>query len=178
MIATLLCATSLSLTAPSDAATITLDGTVTVEKFERSGYFNMGLAPSTTFRFDGFAPGQRYDVETGFQWKRRHVRLSVGAEAHLLHFYGRRKPAGGVDAMITASYRMLYIRGGLGTMANLPATRDLDRGLPAVGGVIGVGLQTWGDHVGGRIGVDYDFRVDTAGRPIQTVLLSLRIMFG
>lgn len=164
--------------APETSPTITLDGTVDIVKFERGGYFSMGVAPATTFHFDGFSPGLRYDVETGFMWTRRHVRLSVGADAHLLQYYGRKRPAGGVDAMITASYRMFYVRGGLGTMANLPATRDIHRSRAAVGGVVGVGLQTWGDHVGGRIGVDYDFRVDTDGRPIQSVFLTLRVMFG
>ena len=148
------------------------------ESFERGGYFTMGVAPAATMYRNGFAPALRYDVESGFSWTRRHVRLTVGADAHLLQYFGRKKPAGGVDAMLSASYRMVYVRAGLGVMAGMPATRVLDDALPAIGGVVGIGLQTWGDHAGGRIGVDYDFRVDTAGRPIQTFLLSLRIAFG
>jgi hypothetical protein len=146
--------------------------------FERGGYFTMGLAPATTLYRNGFAPALRYDAETGFMWTRRHTRLSVGADAHLLQYFGRKKPAGGVDAVLTMSWRQVYVRGGLGVMAGMPATRDLRDTRPAVGGVVGIGLQTWRENVGGRIGVDYDFRVDTAGRPIQTVLLTLRIAFG
>lgn len=164
------------LAAPPETATTPT--VVERESFDRSGYFTMGLAPAMTLYRDGFAPALRYDAETGFAWTRRHVRLTVGADAHILQYFGRKKPAGGVDAMISASYRWVYVRGGLGVMAGLPATRVLHDARPAVGGVVGVGLQTWGDHVGGRIGVDYDLRVDTAGRPIQTFLLSLRIMFG
>lgn len=146
--------------------------------FERGPYFAMGVAPAVTLYRNGFAPALRYDAETGFAWTRRHLRLSVGADAHLLQYFGRKKPAGGVDAMLTASYRFMYVRAGLGVMAGLPATRMLDDTRPAVGGVVGIGLQTWREHVGGRIGVDYDLRVDTAGRPIQTFLLTLRIAFG
>jgi hypothetical protein len=145
----------------------------TVEKaplFERGGYWTMGLAPATTLYRNGFAPALRYDAETGFMWTRRHTRLSVGADAHLLQYFGRKKPAGGVDAVLTMSWRQVYVRGGLGVMAGMPATRDLRDARPAVGGVVGIGLQTWRGNVGGRIGVDYDFRVDTAGRLIQTVL--------
>ena len=148
------------------------------ERFERGGYFAMGTAPAMTLYRDGFAPALRYDVETGFSWTRRHVRLTIGADAHLLQYFGRKRPAGGLDAMITGSYRMVYVRGGLGVMAGMPATRVLDDARPAVGGVVGIGLQTFGDHIGGRIGVDYDLRVDTAGRPVQTFMLSLRGMFG
>jgi len=146
--------------------------------FARGGYFTMGLAPATTMYKNGFAPALRYDAETGFMWTRRHVRLSIGADAHILQYFGRKRPAGGVDAMLTMSWRAVYVRGGLGVMAGMPATRNLNDARPAVGGVIGIGLQTWRSNLGGRIGVDYDFRVDTMGRPIQTVLLTLRIAFG
>ncbi len=166
------------LTFASPTETTTIDAAPKRESFERGGYFTMGVAPAATMYRNGFAPALRYDVESGFSWTRRHVRLTVGADAHLLQYFGRKKLAGGVDAMLTTSYRMVYVRAGLGVMAGMPATRVLDDALPAIGGVVGIGLQTWGDHVGGRIGVDYDFRVDTAGRPIQTFLLSLRITFG
>lgn len=166
------------LAAPETQPTVTLDGVIEIDTFRRGGYANFGVAPAVTLRMDGFSPGLRYDFETGFMWTRRHTRVSVGAEAHILHYYGRKRPAGGVDAVITGSWRMFYIRGGLGTMANMPATRDLDRYRATVGGVIGAGVQTWGDHVGGRLGVDYDFRVDTEGQRIQSVLLTLRVMFG
>jgi hypothetical protein len=167
---------SLVLLALSEPPTI--DTTEREPFFDRGAYFTMGLAPATTMYRNGFAPALRYDAETGFMWTRRHVRLSVGADAHLLQYFGRKKPAFGVDAVVTMAWRQLYVRGGLGVMTGMPATRDLHDTLPAVGGVVGIGLQTWRGDVGGRIGVDYDFRVDTAGRPIQTVLLTLRIAFG
>jgi len=146
--------------------------------WERSGYFGFGVAPSVTLFRDGFAPGLRYDLETGFSWERRRLRILVGAEGHLQQFFGRKKVGGGVDGVVTLGWHWAYVRAGLGTVAGIPATRDLDDARPAVGGIVGIGLQTHDDHVAGRIGVDYDLRIDTLGRPIQTVLLVLRVSFG
>ena len=159
----------LSSTPPTPAPELTWD---------RSGYFGFGVAPSVILRRDGFAPGMRYDLETGFSWQKRKARVLVGAEGHLVQIYGRKKVGGGVDGVVTLAYGPVYVRAGVGTMAGIPATRDLDDALPAVGGVLGLGLQTQRKHVAGRIGVDYDYRIDTAGRPIQTVLLILRVSFG
>ena len=104
--------------------------------------------------------------------------VAVGAEGHLVQLFGRKKVGGGVDGVVTAGWGPVYVRAGLGTMAGLPATRDLDDVRPAVGGLVGIGLQTHHDHIAGRIGIDYDYRIDTAGRSIQTVLLILRVSFG
>jgi hypothetical protein len=147
-------------------------------RWERGGYFGFGVAPSVILRRDGFSPGLRYDLETGFSWQREKVRVLVGAEGHLVQLFGRKKVGGGVDGVVTAAWGPVYVRAGLGTMAGVPATRDLDDALPSVGGLIGIGLQTHRDHIAGRIGLDYDYRIDTAGRSIQTVLLVLRVSFG
>ena len=147
-------------------------------KWDRTGYGLFGIAPMAVMRPDGFTPGLRYDFETGFAFTKKRVRLSVGPDFHLVQYFGRKKPALGVDAMLTGSWGPLYVRGGLGVMSGIAATRDLHDMRPGVGGVVGVGLQTLRDHVGGRVGVDYDFRMDTAGRPVQTVMISLRVFFG
>ena len=147
-------------------------------KWERGGYFGFGVAPSVILRRDGFAPGLRYDLETGVSWQRHKVLVAVGAEGHVVQLFGRKKVGGGVDGVVTAGWGPVYVRAGLGTMAGLPATRDLDDVRPAVGGLVGIGLQTHHDHIAGRIGIDYDYRIDTAGRSIQTVLLILRVSFG
>lgn len=147
-------------------------------KWDRTFYGAFGFAPASVMRSDSFTPALRYDFETGFAFTRKRVRFSVGPDFHLVQYFGRKKPAMGVDAMFTGSYGPVYIRGGLGVMSGLAATRDLRDLRPGVGGVVGIGLQSLREHVGGRVGVDYDFRMDTAGRPVQTVLISLRIFFG
>lgn len=147
-------------------------------KWDRTFYGAFGFAPASVMRSDSFTPALRYDFETGFAFTRKRVRFSVGPDFHLVQYFGRKKPAMGVDAMFTGSYGPVYIRGGLGVMSGLAATRDLRDMRPGVGGVVGIGLQSLREHVGGRVGVDYDFRMDTAGRPVQTVMISLRIFFG
>jgi hypothetical protein len=147
-------------------------------KWERSGYGLFGVAPMAVMRSDSFSPGLRFDFETGFAFTRKRVRFSVGPELHVVQYFGRKKPALGLDAMFTGSWGPVYLRAGLGVMSGLAGTRNLNDMRPGVGGVVGIGLQTLRDHVGGRVGVDYDFRMDTAGRPVQTVLISLRIFFG
>lgn len=147
-------------------------------KWDRTFYGAFGFAPASVMRGDSFSPALRYDFETGFAFTRKRVRLSVGPDFHIVQYFGRKKPAMGVDAMLTGSWGPVYIRGGLGVMSGLAATRDLRDMRPGVGGVVGIGLQSLREHVGGRIGVDYDFRMDTAGRPVQTVMISLRIFFG
>ncbi|HET6582009.1 MAG TPA: hypothetical protein VFG69_01155 [Nannocystaceae bacterium] len=161
---------------PEPAATPT--PTPEAPRWERGGYFGLGVAPSVILRRDGFAPGLRYDLETGFSWQRRKVLVAIGVEGHLVQLYARKKVGGGVDGVATIGWGPVYVRAGLGTMAGIPATRDLDDARPSVGGLLGIGLQTHRDHIAGRIGVDYDYRIDTAGRPIQTVLLVLRVSFG
>lgn len=149
--------------------------------FSRSGYFIMGSSPMVSMYGNGFAPGIRYDVESGFAFRHGNLRLMFGANPKLVQYFGRKRPAGGLDGVVTASWRAVYIRAGAGVMANLPSGprgAELARVLPAVGGVAGIGLQTMRDHVGGRMGVDYDFRVDTTGTRIQTVMFTLQLWFG
>jgi hypothetical protein len=147
-------------------------------RWERSGYGLFGVAPMSVMRSDSFTPGLRFDFETGFAFTRKRVRFSVGPDLHLVQYFGRKQPALGIDAMFTGSWGPVYARAGVGVMTRLAATRQLEDALPGVGGVVGIGLQTLRDHVGGRVGVDFDFRMDTAGRPVQTVMISLRLFFG
>jgi hypothetical protein len=147
-------------------------------RWDRTGYGLFGVAPMSVMRSDSFTPGLRFDFETGFAFTRKRVRFSVGPDLHLVQYFGRKKPALGIDAMFTGSWGPVYARAGVGVMSGLAATRDLEDMRPGVGGVVGIGLQTLRDHVGGRVGVDFDFRMDTAGRPVQTVMVSLRLFFG
>lgn len=162
------------LVPPAQPAPVVPEG----PKWERTGYGLFGVAPMSVMRSDSFSPGLRYDFETGFAFTRKRMRFSVGPDFHLVQYFGRKKPALGLDAMVTGSWGPIYVRGGLGVMTGLAATRNLNDMRPGVGGVVGIGLQTLRDHVGGRVGVDYDFRMDTAGRPVQTVMISLRLFFG
>ncbi|MFO0636634.1 MAG: hypothetical protein U0168_27700 [Nannocystaceae bacterium] len=146
--------------------------------FDRTGYFIMGSSPMVSMWGTGFSPGIRYDAETGFAFTRKHVRIAFGANPKLVQYFGRKRPGGGLDGVVTASWRSVYVRAGVGVMAGLPTRPDLRRVLPAVGGVAGIGVQTMRDHVGGRFGVDYDLLVDTAGIPIHTVMLTLQLWFG
>jgi hypothetical protein len=102
----------------------------------------------------------------------------VGAEPRVHQVFGRAKPGGGVDGMVTVSHGPIYARLGAGVVAGIPGSIRPDDALPAMGGLFGVGLQGGGRHVKGRIGVDYDVRLDTGMRVNQTVLLTLRFMFG
>ncbi|MCA9708379.1 MAG: hypothetical protein KDK70_21195 [Myxococcales bacterium] len=141
-------------------------------------YFSTGLAPMSTLHVEGFHPGVRYDVETGLAWKRGRARIYVGPDLHLLQYFGRKKPGFGVDAMMTLSLRHVYARVGAGTATGIPAYRDVHQTRPMMGGVVGGGLVGRLDEVEGRIGVDYDVRIDTTGRVAQTVLVTMRLTFG
>lgn len=148
------------------------------EPWSRGVDFGFGLAPGAVVHRDGFAPLLRYDVELGLRWTSGRRRISVGADAKLVQVFDRKRVGGGVDAMLTAGWGPAYVRGGLGVMTGLPATRVLGDARPAIGGLVGIGLASYRDHFGGRIGVDYDLRLDSAGRPIQSVFISLRFEFG
>ncbi len=141
-------------------------------------YMSLGLAPMSTLHAQGFHPGIRYDVETGMAWERGKARLWVGPDFHILQYYGRKKPGFGVDAMMTFSVKHLYARVGAGTAMGIPARPDLGDARPMMGGLVGAGLVGRLDDVEGRIGVDYDVRIDTTGRVAQTVLVAMRLSFG
>lgn len=165
---------------PADADVSSTD---TVEEEEprwsSEGFYSaMGVAPTMTVYPIGFNAGLRYDLEIGMHWRRRRTTLFVGADAKVLQSFGRKRPGGGVDAVFTASRGALYGRVGLGAMTGIPNSPDVNRYAPAVGGLVGFGLQGRHGDVVGRLGVDYDVRLDNTGRVNQTVMLSLRIVFG
>lgn len=141
-------------------------------------YFVMTTAPVATMRIDGFSPGIRYAAEFGLHWRHRRTTVQVGAEGKVHQVFGRKRPGGGLDGVVTLSRGPVYGRLGAGVMTGVPMSRHLHDAPPTIGGLAGVGLQGGGRNVIGRIGVDYDVRVDTLGRTNQTVLLNLGLMFG
>jgi hypothetical protein len=141
-------------------------------------YAALGVAPATTFYVQGFNPALRYDYELGMHWVRGRTAVFVGADAHLLQYFGRKKPGGGVDGVLTLSRGPVYGRVGAGVMAGIPRGPDLADASPSLGGVVGLGLQGRAGNLVGRVGVDYDVRVDAFGQVNQTVLLTLRFVFG
>lgn len=141
-------------------------------------YFVMTTAPAATMRIDGFSPGIRYAAELGLHWRRNRMTVQVGAQGKVHQVFGRGRPGGGLDGVVTLSRGPVYARLGAGVMTGIPMSRDLLDAPPTIGGLAGIGLQGGGRNVIGRIGVDYDVRVDTLGRTNQTVLLELGLMFG
>jgi hypothetical protein len=141
-------------------------------------YFVMTTAPAATMRIDGFSAGIRYAAELGLHWRRGRTTVQVGAQGKVHQVFGRTRPGGGLDGVLTVSRGPVYARVGAGVMTGIPMSRDLLDAPPAIGGLAGIGLQGGGRNVIGRIGVDYDVRVDTLGRTNQTVLLELGLMFG
>lgn len=141
-------------------------------------HFSLGLAPMSTLHLQGFHPGVRYDIETGMVWQRGRVKISVGPDLHISQYYGRKKPGFGVDAMATLSLRHVYVRAGAGTATGIPARRDVNDTRPMMGGLVGGGFVGRIKGVEGRIGLDYDVRIDTTGRVAQTVLVAMRLSFG
>ncbi|MCX4241177.1 hypothetical protein OEB96_11175 [Paraliomyxa miuraensis] len=147
-------------------------------KWDGGLHFSLGLAPMSTLHAQGFHPGVRWDIETGMAWRRGRMKISVGPDIHILQYYGRRKPGFGVDAMATLSLRHVYVRVGAGTATGIPARLDIDDVRPMMGGLVGGGFVGRIKDVEGRIGLDYDVRMDTTGRVAQTVLVAMRLSFG
>lgn len=141
-------------------------------------HFSLGLSPMSTLHAQGFHPGIRYDIGTGMAWQRGRVRLAIGPEFHILQYFGRKKPGFGVDAMATVSMKHVYARVGAGTASGIPARRDIQDARPMMGGLIGGGFVGRIDEIEGRIGLDYDVRMDTTGRVAQTVIVAMQISFG
>jgi hypothetical protein len=141
-------------------------------------YTVMGVAPTSTLYFDGFNPALRYDFELGMHWVRRKTAIFVGADGRVLQYFGRKAPGGGLDGVLTVSQGPVYGRIGAGVVTGVPGTRDVRDALPAMGGLAGIGLQGRAGGVVGRIGIDYDVRLDTSGRVNQSVMLTLRLVFG
>jgi hypothetical protein len=155
-----------------------LDSTTAMRWRSQGVYSAFGLAPAFTFYVAGFNPALRYDFELGMHWVRGRNALFVGAEGHILQYFGRRAPGGGADGVLTFSHGPVYGRMGAGVMAGIPRSPDLRDAPPAIGGLVGVGLQGRSGNLVGRVGIDYDVRVDTFGHVNQTVLLTLRFVFG
>jgi hypothetical protein len=141
-------------------------------------YFAMGASPTTSMRIDGFSPGIRYAAEFGLHWRRGRTVVLMGGEGKVHQILGRKPPGGGLDGVVTLSHRFIYARLGAGVMSGVPMSRDPLDAPPAIGGLVGAGLQGGGHRVVGRIGIDYDVRVDTTGRFNQTVLVNLCLVFG
>ncbi len=152
--------------------------TDTIPAWESTPFISFGVAPMSTLHIEGFHPGIRYDIEAGLAWERGRTRIWVGPDFHISQYFGRKKPGYGLDAVMTMSFKHVYGRVGAGTVARVPARIDVHQTRPMMGGVIGGGLVGRLDDVEGRIGVDYDVRIDTTGRVAQTVLLTMRLSFG
>jgi hypothetical protein len=155
------------------------EGTPPSTRWRGGPYFTFGIAPMVTMDVHAHAhPGLRYDMETGLAWQRGRARAYFGADMRIMQYFGRKKPGFGVDAMTTVSLRHVYARAGVGVVSGIPAGPDVSDTRPMLGGLVGGGLVGRLDKVEGRLGVDYDLRVDTTGRVAQTVLLALRLTFG
>lgn len=140
-----------------------------------SGYMGFGVLPGMTLHARGFHPMTRFEMEAGgtLEHGHRDLALSFGVAAVIQPYYGRKALSGGADVTSTLLVGPVYLRTGLGAIGGLPTGHRLDRILPAVGGVVGVGLSL-GRAPMIRIGVDYDLRVNTQLQPIQTVMVAFR----
>lgn len=148
-------------------------------KWRGGPYLTLGFAPMATMNINaGFHPGLRYDMEAGLAWKRGRMRVYFGPDFHIMQYFGRKKPGFGVDAMTTFTLRHVYARMGAGASMGMPAGTSVSDTRPMVGGILGAGLVGRLDDVEGRLGVDYDVRMDTTGRVAQTVLITMRLTFG
>lgn len=147
-------------------------------KWDGGMHFSFGLAPMSTLTSEGFHPGVRWDVEMGMAWRRGRTKISVGPDLHILQYYGRKKPGFGVDAMTTLSLQHVYVRMGAGTAMGIPTRLDINDTRPMMGGLVGAGVVGRVNKVEGRLGVDYDVRIDTTGRVAQTVMVAMRLSFG
>lgn len=140
-----------------------------------SGYIGLGILPGMTLHARGFHPMTRLEMEFGgtLEHSYRDLALSFGVAMQVQPYYGRKALSGGADVTSTLLLGPFYLRTGLGAVGGLPTGHRLDKGLPAVGGVVGVGLAL-GREPMIRIGVDYDLRINTRLEPIHTVMVAFR----
>jgi hypothetical protein len=140
-----------------------------------SGYIGLGVAPGMTLHARGFHPMTRFEMEFGgtLEHRYRDLALSFGVALQMQPYYGRKAPSGGADVTSTLLLGPVYLRTGLGAVGGLPTGHRLSQTLPAVGGVVGVGLSL-GREPMVRIGVDYDLRINTRLEPIHTVMIAFR----
>jgi hypothetical protein len=140
-----------------------------------SGYFGLGIAPGMTLHRHGFHPMTRFEMEFGGTLEHRHrdLALSFGVALQMQPYYGRKAPSGGADITSTLLLGPVYLRTGIGAVGGLPRGHVLHETLPAVGGVVGIGLSL-GREPMVRIGVDYDLRINTKLEPVHTVMVAFR----
>jgi hypothetical protein len=140
-----------------------------------SGYIGLGIAPGMTLHARGFHPMTRLEMEFGgtLEHSHRDLALSFGVALQMQPYYGRKAISGGADVTSTLLLGPVYLRTGLGAIGGLPTGHLLHRTLPAVGGVVGVGLSL-GREPMIRVGVDYDLRINTRLQPIHTLMLAFR----
>ncbi len=140
-----------------------------------SGYIGLGVLPGMTLHARGFHPMTRFEMEFGgtLEHRFRDLALSFGVAMQMQPYYGRKALSGGADVTSTLMVGPFYLRTGLGAVGGLPTGHRLHNTLPAVGGVVGVGLNL-GREPMVRIGVDYDLRVNTRLEPVHTVMVAFR----
>ena len=143
-------------------------------------YLMMGGAPATSLNSDSIHPHLRYDMELGLAfWRPVDDRtLTLGIDGHISQFFDRKQAGGGADLVGSAQVGHFYARAGLGVLTGIPYGPQSDEYRPAVGGVVGMGATVTDGDFGGRVGLDYDVRIDRGRGIVQTVLLSARFSWG
>lgn len=140
-------------------------------------YMLVGVAPGTTVHLNGINPMLRFDTEIGMEWRRDKWAAGFGADAWMLKYLERKKVGGGLHGVVTVTRRPVYVRAGVGALTGIPGTPDDSVFRPAVGGLVGFGLEGGGSHVTGRFGFDYHASLDKAGRVNNTFLFAIRLKF-
>lgn len=149
-----------------------------LEWIEDGFYLNLGASPGAAFRLDGFNPMIRYDAEIGMRWTRGRSSVSFGANPWVLQRLEAKGGTGGLLGVVSLRHRNIYARTGAGVVVGPPGSLD-DRDIRAsVAGLVGLGLESRGEHVRGRFGFDYVASYDKAGRVNNTVFLVLALRFG
>lgn len=156
------------------------------QRWDRGGYLGFGISPGATAQLDwygggrGFNPNIRWDTEFGWSWTHpdRAREFRAGVDLHLRQYFGRKTPGGGADVVVSGAVGPVYLRGGVGAMGGVPRSVDVKDFGPAIGGVVGLGLQGHREDLYGRIGVDYDVRVTTDLEVVQSVFLVARLEFN
>ncbi len=149
-----------------------------LEWIEDGFYLNLGASPGASFRLDGFNPIIRYDAEIGMRWTRGRSSVSFGANPWVLQRLEAKGGTGGLLGVVSLRHRNIYARTGAGVLLGPPGSLD-DRDVrSSVAGLVGLGLESRGEHVRGRFGFDYVASYDKAGRVNNTVFLVLALRFG
>jgi hypothetical protein len=162
---------------PSET-TLVEDTTEDLEWSDGHFYLTTGASPGSTFHLDGFNPLIRYDAELGMRWSKDKTSVSIGANPWILQRLEAPKAGGGLHGVVTVGYEPFYVRGGIGVLAGVPGSVD-DRDVrSSLSALAGFGLESRGEHVRGRIGIDYLANYDKSGRVNNSVFLVLGLRFG